>query len=149
MEVSPKVKRCTSAKCISGKRVEDRVPSSARTMWAFCSDAWDECNFVHVNLTTIHRQRDPDFISLLQKMRHRKSLSKEDSSLLLYHDSDTEGAVKLFPKLDEVKEVNAKSFDSLSTPKFKFTSLDYFEWNKEHKNLENKGQRSMIKKTIL
>jgi DNA replication protein DnaC len=32
--------------------------------WAFRSEAWKECDFVHVNLTTIHRQSDKVFIDM-------------------------------------------------------------------------------------
>lgn len=136
LEVGPKVKKCVNQNCDEDRNFQ------CDEMWAFCSDAWSKCDFVHVNLTTIHRQRDTKYINMLQKLRLRRSLSGEDQNLLLYHESNTEGAVKLFPKVDEVRDVNAKSFASLSTPIIQFTCLDDFHWRQNHTNIRTKGERS-------
>ena len=109
-------------------------------MWAFCSEAWRASNFAHVNLTTIHRQSDIEFITILERLRFGKPLRPEDKDLLLNHESNTEGAVKLFPKRLQVDRVNQENFARLSTPILQFKCHDYFSWNKNHIHLESKGR---------
>ena len=108
-------------------------------MWAFCSDAWKMCNFMHVNLTTIHRQSDLEFITILERLRLGKPLSTADRDLLLNHESETEGAVKLFPKVEQVRKVNEESFALLSTPILTFICHDHFDLR--HADLRSKSQR--------
>ena len=110
-------------------------------LWAFCSDAWKMCNFVHVNLTTIHRQSDIEFITILERLRLGKPLSSADRDLLLNHESDTEGAVKLFPKVEQVRRVNEESFATLSTPILTFTCHDHLSVQSGRADLGAKSQR--------
>ena len=112
-----------------------------QNLWAFCSSAWKQCEFVNVYLHTIHRQSDIDFITLLGSLRLGKPLSMADRDLLLNHESNTEGAVKLFPTRRKVDKVNRESFDSLSTDILTFTCHDDFDW-KQHPDVEAKGQRN-------
>lgn len=67
--------------------------------WAFKSRAWKECNFQHRHLTTIHRQNDPVFIRILQKLRLGYQLSEKESTLLMDHPcrASAHEATKLFP----------------------------------------------------
>ena len=109
--------------------------------WAFCSDAWEMCNFVHVNLTTIHRQSDIEFITILERLRLGKTLTSENRDLLLNHESETEGAVKLFPKVDQVKKVNEESFATLTTPILRYTCRDHFDPQSQHTDQETKSRR--------
>jgi ATP-dependent DNA helicase PIF1 len=110
--------------------------------WAFRSKAWKEANFVHVNLTNIHRQSDAVFINILQKCRMGKTLTQKDTDLLLNHPSETRGAVKLFSTREEVRRVNMEAFNILRSRARTFRSLDYFRWNEKHRNLEFKTKRS-------
>lgn len=110
-------------------------------LWAFCSDAWKMCNFVHVNLTTIHRQSDIEFISILERLRLGKPLSTANRELLLNHESETEGAVKLYPKVEQVRKVNEESFATLSTPILRFTCNDHFDLQSQHADQEAKSRR--------
>ncbi|KAI5368372.1 putative pif1/Herpes helicase domain, DNA helicase Pif1 [Septoria linicola] len=112
--------------------------------WAFRSKVWEECNFVHVNLSSIHRQSDQVFISILQKLRIGKPLTNADRKLLLDHPCDVKNAVKLFPTREEVRRINQTEFDQLKTAKRDYRCLDYFSWNQEHGNLLGKGRRSPI-----
>jgi ATP-dependent DNA helicase PIF1 len=41
--------------------------------WAFRSAVWDRCQFQHINLSTIHRQSDSEFVSMLQNFRLEKN----------------------------------------------------------------------------
>lgn len=90
---------------------------------------------MHVNLTTIHRQSDPTFISILQNCRLSTPLAKEDEELLLYHPCNVQNAVQLFPTRREVRRVNAIEFDRLTTRKYGFRCFDHFQHNPEHKHL--------------
>ena len=109
--------------------------------WAFKSGAWQECNFRHVNLTTIHRQKDLQFIHILEKCRLGKPLSKADEDLLIHHKSETNGAVQLFTTRDRVRELNSREFARLNTPIWTFNCLDEFKWNTEHGKLRSKTER--------
>jgi energy-coupling factor transporter ATP-binding protein EcfA2 len=53
--------------------------------WAFRSNAWGECNFVHFHLKTIHRQNDQKFIRMLQKCRLGHKMKESEISLLMDH----------------------------------------------------------------
>ena len=53
-----------------------------RDKWAFQSKAWDECAFQCVHLQSVHRQRDPEFLRLLQKCRLGLPLSADEIDLL-------------------------------------------------------------------
>ena len=108
--------------------------------WAFCSNAWDQCDFAHINLTTIHRQSDAAFISLLQKCRLGQPFTPAEETLLLTHPSQTSNAVKLFSTRDEVRTVNSAAFNRLPTQKHTYRCLDHFVCNAPH--LEARGKRS-------
>ena len=112
-----------------------------KDQWAFCSDAWKMCNFVHVNLTTIHRQSDIEFITILERLRLGMPLSTAERDLLLNHESETEGAVKLFPKVEQVRKVNEQSFATLSTPIMTFPCYDHLALQSQHAELKAKSQR--------
>lgn len=104
--------------------------------WAFRSATWTECKFTHFNLTEIRRQNDRTFIDILQKCRYGQPLNAEERNLLLNHPSETVNAVRLFPRKDDVKQVNDTEFNRLQSPIRTYTCIDEFYWNKEHKELE-------------
>lgn len=112
-----------------------------RDKWAFRSKAWKECQFAHVNLTTIHRQSDRVFIDILNKLRMGTRLDEASITLLKHHESDVRDAVKLFSKRGKVKEVNEEKFKSLETEPRPYECWDHFSWNQAHKDLEGKGAR--------
>lgn len=116
--------------------------------WAFRSDAWEKCKFVHVNLTQIHRQSDKVFIDILQKLRIGTSLTATDQDTLMNHPSDTQNAVQLFCTHAEVKRINDSEFNHLTTRKVTYTCLDTFNWNPEHRNLEFKNQRNPVDNSL-
>jgi ATP-dependent DNA helicase PIF1 len=97
--------------------------------WAFRSNAWKECEFVHVNLEQIHRQSDTTFIKMLQKIRLGLELSPTDTGLLMKHECDVVNATKIFPTREEVKEVNDRKFNAMKTPISTYKALDDFEPN--------------------
>lgn len=128
---------------MDGNRRECSVHGTyhVRDKWAFRSDAWRECDFEHVNLKTIHRQKDARFIEILEKVKLFKPLSEEDKSLLKNHRSDTKNGTKLFVRKDSVREANLKKFGLLALPEVEYQCLDHFCWNKNHWELDEVNQR--------
>ena len=116
--------------------------------WTFRSAAWRECQFQHINLQQIHRQSETEFITILNKFRFGRPLSGEDKDLLLHHPSEIADAVKLFPLVREVREVNDKEFARLRGPTVVFDCLDDYYWNKAHDDLKNYWQRAENGKTL-
>lgn len=110
--------------------------------WAFRSEAWEECEFDHIHLETIHRQKDPAFIRLLEKCRLGLRFDSADIDLLTLHDTpDMSGAVKLYCTRDEVRRANDVEFRRLRTPAQGHQCLDLFSWNEHlHPYLERYGK---------
>ena len=110
-------------KCLSNFEAIDK--------WAFCSDAWRECNFEHVNLNVIHRQKDIDFKALLETCRLCKPFSIGEKLLLLEHTSETKDAVRLSPRRVDVKAINDEELAKLPGRALTYLCVDNFYWNGE------------------
>lgn len=110
--------------------------------WAFRSDAWKQCDFVHVNLTQIHRQSDTSFINILQKLRIGDPLLPSEKNTLLNHRSETTKAIELFSTRVEVKLVNDKEFEKLKTRARTYNCVDNFSWNEKDDNVKRKGEET-------
>jgi ATP-dependent DNA helicase PIF1 len=111
--------------------------------WAFRSEAWKECQFIHVHLKSIHRQNDSQFISMLQKCRLGIPFTQDEVDVLMNHRSVTANAVKLFSTREEVRRTNEEAFARLKTPPHPYLCFDKFLWDSErHPHLEYKGQRN-------
>ena len=117
--------------------------------WAFCSDAWKDCDFVHFQLKSVHRQRELVFKTLLEKCRLGRPLNQRERSLLLKHECETTGAVKLFPTRDEVGQVNNAEMARLKGRSLMFNCLDNFFWNHEHIGLEKNFEHGLPSHTLL
>ena len=117
--------------------------------FAFKSVAWKECDFVHVNLRNIHRQSDPEFKRILERIRLSKPLDTNDRNLLLHHESETTGAVKLFPKRSQVKAVNEREFALLDSPIKTSPCWDHFQHNPNHWHLDDKKERDPHTNTLI
>ncbi|KAH6604394.1 hypothetical protein Trco_007840 [Trichoderma cornu-damae] len=126
---------CPNTKCGATYRDEQK--------WAFNTEAWEECNFRHVHLKSIYRQREPAFINLLQKCRLGLQLSDSDLHLLAKCDTPMGNhAVKLCPTRDEVRKINDAEFRRLQAPPQTYKCVDVFLWNKEeHPHLRSRGAR--------
>ncbi|KAJ0100706.1 PIF1 [Diaporthe amygdali] len=110
--------------------------------WAFRSKAWEECNFTHVYLDRIHRQRDALFISLLNKCRSGKPFTPNEVNILMDHETNTTGAVELYSTREEVRLVNEREFGKLVTESYSFQCRDTFVWNRKmHPHLERRGEK--------
>ena len=108
--------------------------------WAFRSAAWRNCNFEHVNLNVIHRQKDANFKALLEKRRIGLPYSVDERRLLLHHKSDTRDAVKLFPKRESVRKINGRELEQLSGRALTYCCVDDFSWKPRHADLKDKGE---------
>ncbi|TFB00786.1 ATP-dependent DNA helicase PIF1 [Trichoderma ghanense] len=120
---------CPTAKCGASYRDEEK--------WAFKSRAWEECNFRHVYLKTIFRQKSPEFIILLEKPRFGLPLNDREVDLLQSCSKTTDPhAVKLYPTRKEVRKINDEEFRRLNAPTQTFKCVDVFLWNaKRHPDL--------------
>lgn len=94
--------------------------------WAFRSTAWEEADFVHVNLQEIHRQKDEYFIRMLQKCRLGIPFLPQETETLMNHPCDVQKATKLLCTRNEVAMVNRENFNRLKTPKLEYHALDGF-----------------------
>lgn len=107
--------------------------------WAFRSNAWGECNFVHFHLKTIHRQNDQKFIRMLQKCRLGHKMKESEISLLMDHKCRVSQATKLYSTRREANEVNRAAFNQLKGVKLVYWCHDSFFWRQCHPHLERKG----------
>ena len=115
----PYIAACENEKCLNVKyRESDK--------WAFRSTVWAECNFTYVNLTTVHRQNDPEFISMLHNCRIGLPFSPREVDLLMHHESYTQYAIKLFPRRDAVDKLNKEKLGLLPGPSRYYIFTDYF-----------------------
>lgn len=103
--------------------------------YAFSSPAWHSCNFVNIHLKSIHRQKDPMFISLLQKCRLGIPFSQGDIKALTGSKPAicSDEAVKLFPLRADVRRTNHMAFQKLNTPAITFECQDHFQGRKKHR----------------
>ncbi|KAL6822832.1 PIF1-like helicase domain-containing protein [Trichoderma sp. SZMC 28015] len=127
---------CPSTECGASYHDDDK--------WAFRSKAWDECNFEHVYLEEVHRQKDPEFVKLLQKCRLGLGMNDSELDLLANCNKTTASyAVRLFPTKDEVRKVNDTEFRRIKAPVQTYKCVDVFLWNtKAHPHLSGKGVRN-------
>ena len=100
--------------------------------WAFRSPAWEDCEFTNVELQKIHRQADPYFANILNRVRRGKGLSPRELGALqaekqgFQHDK----AVKLCPLRRQVDSINEKHMQQLRSTVHCFTYVD--EVHKPH-----------------
>lgn len=102
--------------------------------WAFRSQAWQDCNFEHVNLSEIHRQNDRKFISILQKIRRDGIIVPNHAKILLNHTSETENAIKIFSLRRDVDRINSENVARLPSGPRKYHCLDDFNWKQHHRD---------------
>lgn len=99
--------------------------------WVFQSRAWQECNFTNIHLQSIHRQRDPKFISILEKCRIGVRLTPQEVETLVNHRSDTKNATRLYSRRVEVGIVNEQEFKKLPGFAWTYRACDSFHWQRK------------------
>ncbi|KKO96435.1 ATP-dependent DNA helicase PIF1 [Trichoderma harzianum] len=110
---------------------ENHGPFLGTHKWAFKSTAWEEANFIHVNLEEIHRQKDEYFIRVLQKCRLGVPFVAQEIATLMEHPCHIRKATKLLCTREKVARVNAENFKKLKTPTYEYKALDGFHPNHE------------------
>ncbi|KID74591.1 ATP-dependent DNA helicase PIF1 [Metarhizium brunneum] len=106
---------------------ENHGPFQESDKWAFRSRAWEECEFIHVELKQIHRQKDEGFLKMLQKCRLGIPLSMDETNTLMDHNRHVTNATRLFPTKTEVSGVNEREFRKLETQIYTYQALDGFD----------------------
>ncbi|KAF6808490.1 ATP-dependent dna helicase pif1 [Colletotrichum sojae] len=90
--------------------------------WAFQSPVWQECNFRYIHLTKIHRQKDKEFVEMLQHIRMGLCVDKELNVLL--QQRNVEDGIFLFADKKAVKAHNGRELDKLKHRPQAYTCVD-------------------------
>jgi hypothetical protein len=56
------------------------------------------------------------------------------ANILLNHTSETEDAIKIFARRDDVDRVNNENIAKLRFKAYSYKCLDYFDWRPEHRD---------------
>jgi ATP-dependent DNA helicase PIF1 len=102
--------------------------------WVFKSKQRGKMEFEYLPLSTGHRQADPEFLKLLDKLRHGHPFSRKDISLLLDHPSDAMNAVQLVSKRVQAQGINDNRFNSHELREAqaqRYECRDDFRWKME------------------
>jgi len=100
--------------------------------WAFRSAAWKEGKFRLCRLETIHRQKDDEFLRVLNKIRAGEPLLTADQNLLMNHPCEVKDAIQLMSTNKEVNEANRRGMDLLRGPEHVYTCYDNFKETEGH-----------------
>jgi ATP-dependent DNA helicase PIF1 len=114
-----------------------QLPPVAKTGaydWAFQSPVWHDLDFSNVTLRVVHRQDDPDFVSILNQFREGK-VTREGAEILkkrvaLFPSSDI---LRLFTHNSQVDKWNTYQLGTIETPEHTFHAegegpKDEIEW---------------------
>lgn len=118
---TPKVWRCPDHGDIS----------DSDKMWAFKSPQWDSFGFEYISLSHVHRQVDPTFLDLLDKLRHGKLFTPTEIALLQNHDCDVTNAVRLVSTRADAQQINSSCLNRLTTEHHRYHAQDQFKWNED------------------
>lgn len=85
--------------------------------WAFKSPVWESLDFSNVSLRTVHRQDDPDFISILNQFREG-TVTKEGAAILKKRVAMFPKAsiLRLFTHNTQVDKWNAYQLGAIEAP---------------------------------
>lgn len=117
--------------------------------WAFCSNAWAEAKFANFQLTTIHRQSQEDFVSILQKVRFGLLQSREFSII------DFTNLLSPWEKLHRVFHVAWMIHEKVfllfrqESEAHGYSCFDHFEHNPNHGHLKAKKNHYMSQRNVL
>ena len=106
--------------------------------YCFAANSWRSCIRVCVKLLQVHRQRDPELISLLSEIRKGGEISAAAQETLKKLAPRNEGVAEedityLYPRREDVVGKNIEVLESLPGPEFVSKSID----NGDTKKLEN------------
>ncbi|KAL5512888.1 PIF1 [Sanghuangporus vaninii] len=97
--------------------------------FAFEAQTWNETIGEHTyNLTKVFRQKDEDFVDMLNEMRFgrltSRSISKFKSLSREIHYEDGMAATELFPRREDVDRSNSGRMTRLTTEEHKYVAVD-------------------------
>lgn len=110
--------------------------------WAFRGSAWHDAAFRLCRLETIHRQKDQEFLQVLNKVRAGTPLTSKDQTLLMRHPCDVKDAIKLMSTNKDVKQANTEGMRSLPGPEHDYTCYDNFKETKGHEGRYEEYKKS-------
>lgn len=112
--------------------------------WAFAAPAWDKCGFSYIELKQIHRQRDPEFSTLLNKIRIGIDPTDDGSDLIMQPkpDFDDHSVVQIYPHRSTAARINASALLAIKNEKLSFRCVDDYWRNwRLHPELEGRFDR--------
>lgn len=97
------------------------VSKTGRYDWAFASPVWAELNFSNVTLRQVHRQDDPEFISILNQFREG-TVTKEGAMILKKRVAMFPKAaiLRLFTHNTQVDKWNSYQLGTIESPEHVF-----------------------------
>jgi ATP-dependent DNA helicase PIF1 len=93
-----------------------QLPPVKKTMWAFESKSWQNCDFLHINLTEYVRQEDSEFLQILSDVRTGQcssDVNKFLNSRLTLSVCDT--IPRVHSRNVDVDKFNKSKLDKLTT----------------------------------
>lgn len=122
----------------------NKVPYTKEQQWAFSSPVWDECQFLSVELRYIHRQCDPKFSSLLNKIRVGAPLTAAEHTVLVQPSRQLQDkeAVEVFPFRSDVDRANKRELKRVHGQITSFRCVDGYHWQERlHPELADRFER--------
>lgn len=97
------------------------VAKTGKYDWAFQSDTWEALDFSAVSLRTVHRQDDPDFISILNQFREG-TVTREGAEILKRRVAmfPKSSILRLFTHNSQVDKWNAYQLGAIDAPETTF-----------------------------
>ena len=107
--------------------------------WPFRSDTWQACRFEYVCLRQIHRQTDPVFISMLNRLRKGQALQADQLALLQSPREDEKEWIELSAIRKDVERKNREGLAGLDGRLHIYKCQDYVHIQAHHPSLAGKA----------
>ncbi|CAG8514499.1 10788_t:CDS:1 [Dentiscutata heterogama] len=106
----------------------------------FDSLYWKGLNLEYIYLKDVFRQKDKDFVKVLNSIRCGKLSTNELNYLKRFQSPNTNynGAIKLYYRNSDVNRVNTEVYNALKSTEVKFTARDSSEYHRIINDLELK-----------
>ncbi|KAK4631884.1 ATP-dependent DNA helicase pfh1 [Fulvia fulva] len=101
--------------------------------WAFSAASWKAAKFDNVFLGKNQRQSEISFVSTLDRIARGEKIPPVSKALILHHPENTDGAIKLFAKNEQVDEENKKDFETHEGETMSYQCHNYFWRNRDHR----------------
>lgn len=111
------------------------VHEDPKKQFAFNAAVWNDLNLVYTWLQTNHRQSQPEFIQILDKLRDGTDLDQDDRDLISNkagEPRDVEGAVTIAATNRVVDRINEREYKKLLTREVRYNCLDHVNIRPDH-----------------